>query len=112
MKTSMRLVIAAPLLAIGLAGPAAAGDAAKGHELAQQMCSRCHNVEKGGAFKLRPPSFQSMAIYRTPDDIWARILSPNPHSNMPDVQWTLTPDQIQDLVAYISSLDVPVTIPQ
>lgn len=94
-----------------LAAPAVAADAAAGHKIAQENCARCHTIEKGGAFKLRPPSFQSTAIYRTGEDIWQRILSPNPHSNMPDTQWVLTPGQIQDVVAYITSLDVPVTVP-
>jgi mono/diheme cytochrome c family protein len=92
------------VLTIGATAPAAA-DAASGKAVAQEMCARCHNIEPGGAFKQRPPSFQAIAIYRTADDIWSRIISPNPHSNMPDVQWSLTPDQVQDLVAYITSLD-------
>jgi len=112
MRKSIVAIFTIGLLAPGLVGPAAAaGDAAKGYEIAQQVCARCHNVEKLGAFKLQPPSFQSIAIYRTAEDIWSRILSPNPHSNMPDVQWSLTPEQIQDLVAYITSLDVPVSVP-
>jgi mono/diheme cytochrome c family protein len=97
-------------LSIAFTMPALAGDATKGFATAQEICARCHVIAKGGAFKLKPPSFQSIAIYRTADDIWSRIISPNPHSNMPDMQWQLTPDQVQDLVAYITSLDVPVTL--
>ncbi len=104
-----RILLTATLLAL-LATPALAADAAKGLQLAQEKCSQCHAVEKGGAFKLRPPSFQSIAIYRNTDDIWQRIISPNPHSAMPEMQWTLTPDEVQDLVAHITSLDVPVTL--
>lgn len=104
-------LLAIPALALALASPAMAGDAAVGYELAKESCARCHNVEKGGGFKQRPPTFQSIAIYRREDDIWSRILAPSPHSGMPDVSWTLTPDQVQDLVAYIVSLDVTLTIP-
>jgi mono/diheme cytochrome c family protein len=106
----MNRIMFACVLAALTATPGFAGDAVKGHDIAAASCARCHVIEKGGAFKLMPPSFQSIAIYRTADDIWQRILSPNPHSSMPDTQWTLTPDQIQDLVAYITSLDVPVTL--
>jgi hypothetical protein len=30
---------------------------------------------------------------------------------MPEVQWMLTPQQVEDLVAYIVSLDMPVSLP-
>ena len=111
MEIMLRSVLAVPLLAAYLAAPAMAGDAAKGKALAEERCSRCHDVQKGAGFKQRPPSFQSIAIYRREDDIWARILSPSPHSGMPDTQWALSPDQVQDLVAYIVSLDTPVSLP-
>ena len=112
MKHGAGLLAALSVVALFATGSAmAAGDAAKGHALAKEACARCHDVEKGGAFKMRPPSFQSIAIYRREDDIWARILSPSPHSGMPDTQWALSPDQVQDLVAYIVSLDTPVSLP-
>lgn len=112
----MRIAIAAlsiPLL-LGMATvPAAvAADTANGYKLAKERCARCHNIEPGGGFKQRPPTFQSIAIYRTPEDIWARILAPSPHSGMPETMWVLTPEEIQDVAAYIASLDKPVTIQQ
>jgi mono/diheme cytochrome c family protein len=104
--------LALPALVLALAFPAAAaGDAVSGLKIAQENCARCHNVEKGGPFKLRPPGFQSIAIYRGSDDIWARIIAPSPHSGMPEVQWMLTRRQVEDLVAYIVSLDTPVSLP-
>jgi mono/diheme cytochrome c family protein len=111
MRTAMLSAIAASLMVLAAGQPAVAGDAAQGHEIARERCARCHHVEKGEGFKQRPPSFQSIAIYRREDDIWARILAPSPHSGMPEAQWSLTPDQIQDLVAYIVSLDTPVSLP-
>jgi mono/diheme cytochrome c family protein len=90
-----------------LAAPQAwAADANKGHQLAKENCASCHNIEKGGAFKQRPPSFQAIATYRTMDDIWARIVAPSPHAGMPEVIWVVSPDDVQDIVAYITSLDV------
>ena len=107
MKYLLAALAALPLLA----APAQAGDAARGLELAKERCARCHDVGRGAGFKMRPPSFQSIAIYRREDDIWVRILSPSPHSGMPDTQWTLTSEQIQDLLSYIVSLDTPVSLP-
>lgn len=107
MKNSLSLLLAVPVLALCLSAPSRASDPAEGYALAKENCMRCHNIEKGAGFKLKPPSFQAIAIYRTADDIWSRIIAPSPHSGMPDVQWMLTPDQVQDLVAYITSLDTP-----
>jgi mono/diheme cytochrome c family protein len=86
------------------------GDPARGETIAQQQCARCHDVIKGATFKKMPPSFQSIAIYRTKPDIWSRIISPSPHAAMPDMTWTLTADQVQDVLAYILSLDQPVQL--
>jgi mono/diheme cytochrome c family protein len=91
---------------------AADGDASNGEKIAQERCATCHNTDKGGAFKLYPPSFQAIAIYRTKDDIWGRIVAPSPHRGMPNAAWTLSPDDVQDLLAYIVSLDRPITVPQ
>lgn len=112
MRKAEFFALVLPIVGLLLPTPAAAaGDAVSGLKTAQETCARCHNVEKGGPFKQRPPSFQSIAIYRGADDIWARIIAPSPHSGMPEVQWMLTPAQVEDLVAYITSLDTPVSLP-
>ena len=90
----------------------AEGDPVRGQALAQEQCARCHDVSKGGAFKKMPPSFQSIAIFRAKPDIWSRIIAPSPHAAMPDMTWTLTADEVQDVLAYILSLDVAVNLPQ
>jgi mono/diheme cytochrome c family protein len=111
MPRPVALFLAILVLSIAFAAPASSQDVARGLATAQEMCARCHVITKGAAFKLKPPSFQSIAIYRTVEDIWSRIISPSPHSSMPDMQWQLSSEQVQDLVAYITSLDVPVTLP-
>ncbi len=101
-------IVGAAGVALSLACNAAMaeeGDAGAGLKIARERCARCHNVEKGGAFKLHPPSFQAIAIYRDRPDIWGRIVAPSPHISMPDMQWVLSPGQVQDLLAYITSLD-------
>ena len=105
--------VIALLLMSGLsASPALAaeGDALRGQAIAKQQCARCHDIAKGGAFKKMPPSFQAIAIYRTRPDIWARILAPSPHAGMPDMTWTLKAEDVQDLLAYITELDVAVEL--
>ena len=91
-----------------VAGPTltyAAGDRATGAELAREKCSRCHNVEPDGPFKLHPPSFASIAVFRSQDQIFGRIMFPPLHSSMPQIGYMLTPDNVDHLVAYIVSLE-------
>jgi mono/diheme cytochrome c family protein len=108
MRHGLPIVILVLAAAFAAAPSAHAGDAANGRKLAAVNCVRCHNIEPGGAFKQRPPTFQAIAIYRSEPDIWGRIISPSPHSGMPEVVWDLSPDDVQDLVAYIMSLDTAV----
>ena len=96
------------LLGLMLAWPAAAfgqGDAEHGSQLAAENCSRCHDVSPKGAFKTYPPSFASIAAYRSEDQIRARIIFPPLHSAMPESSYFLMADDINDLVAYIMSLE-------
>jgi len=86
----------------------AAGDPVVGEKLAKEYCARCHDISPGGAFKEYPPSFASIAVYRSAEQIYARILFPTFHvgSLMPEFsQIFLDPKNINDLVAYIMSLE-------
>lgn len=87
------------------AGPLAAQDAAAGRELAEEYCVRCHDIEDGGAMKTYPPSFDSIAVFRAESQIYARILFPDLHSQMPAWGTFLGSDQVADLTAYIMSLE-------
>ena len=83
-----------------------AADAAAGRKLAEKWCARCHNIEKGAPFKLNPPSFASIAAYRTEDVILAKAIAPSMHSGMPDTMWVLQRSDVDDIVTYITSLEV------
>jgi mono/diheme cytochrome c family protein len=84
----------------------AAGDSSSGEKLAKEHCARCHDIAPGGAFKRYPPSFASIASFRSEEQIYARIVFPALHSGMPEVAfYLLQPQQIADLVAYIVSLE-------
>ena len=83
----------------------AEGDQDNGAELAAEWCERCHDIQPDGAFKQHPPSFTAIAIYRSEDQIYGRIAISPIHSIMPQMGYVLTTDNINDLVAYIVSLE-------
>ncbi len=91
------------VLVIAMSQPAYAADAAEGRQLAEKWCVKCHNIEKGAPFKLNPPSFASIAVYRLESNIRDKIIEP--HVGMIDVKWVLPIEDIDSLVAYITSLE-------
>lgn len=96
------LTLAALLLT---AAQGQAADAANGRALAEENCVRCHDIEQGGASKMHPPSFTAIAGYRPTDQILSRILYPALHSPMPAWSNWISRDEVDDLVAYIQSLE-------
>ena len=93
------------LIAVLMPGAALAGDAAEGAEIAAENCAHCHDIAAGGAFKTYPPSFASIGTYRAEDQIRSRIWFPALHTPMPPGTYLLNNDMVDDLVAYIMSLD-------
>ena len=85
----------------------AEGDSVKGRTLAEEWCSRCHDIAPEGAFKKQPPSFAAIAVYRSAGQIHSRISTPTVHFGMPRFARILEPGRIDDLVAYIVSLEAP-----
>ena len=101
-------VLAFALLAGASAAMAAEeGDPARGKTIAEGECARCHDVGAGGAFKTMPPSFASIAAFRAPEEIEGRIWFPAMHSRMPPMYFTLEPQDVRDVVAYILTLEAP-----
>ncbi len=82
-----------------------AGNPDIGEEIANDQCARCHDVSPEGAFKTYPPSFASIAYYRSAEQIRARIVFPPLHSSMPEIGWMLSPFEVDDMVAFIQSLE-------
>lgn len=105
MRSGKSMILVAALL--GWSAPAAAQpvDIGLGREVARTVCNRCHDVEPGGAFKEYPPSFASIAVYRSEEQIRGRIIFPPLHANMPNVAAILSPEQLDTIVAYIMSLE-------
>jgi len=104
MPKKMFLPLLLPALMLAMSYPVCAADAAAGRKLAEQWCAKCHNIDKGAPFKLNPPSFASIAVYRPSDVILGKIVTPSSHSGMPDTLWTLQREDFDNLVAYITSL--------
>lgn len=100
-----RFVLVGALVWAGTAAAQGMGDAEAGQALAEEHCARCHDIEPGGAFKRDPPSFAAIAVYRSADDITGRIWYPAMHSRMPPMSMLMTPEQVENLTAYIVSLE-------
>jgi mono/diheme cytochrome c family protein len=81
-----------------------AGDAAKGRAFASQICSECHNIDKGQ----RPspnglaPNFEKIA--RTPGLTAIALTAAlrTPHRTMPNI--IIPDDDLRNVVAYVLSL--------
>jgi mono/diheme cytochrome c family protein len=97
------IAAACAVLALQVSFASAAGDATAGKALAETWCSSCHLVgpEQATATTEAPP-FETIAK-RSPDEIAAlAAFLADPHPPMP--QLSLTRREIQNLLAYISSL--------
>ncbi len=81
----------------------AAGNAAAGEAIAQQWCSSCHLVAPNqAAANADVPTLAAVAA-RSPDAIAALAgFLADPHPPMPN--FSLTRDEIRDILAYIDSL--------
>ena len=82
----------------------AAGDASSGAEIASKWCSQCHLVDADQPSALADaPTFKFIAEkYQEEIDALAAFLA-DPHPPMPNL--SLTRREIQDLLAYVGSLD-------
>ena len=101
----MRLTrILSAFLFFGTGAVAQGGDVAHGRILADEYCTRCHDVTPEGAAKTYPPSFASIAAFRPDDQITWRIWSPPMHAPMPQMITILTRQDVEDVTAYILSL--------
>ena len=102
------VIAIAAVCGIVVAGPASAqanrGDAKRGLELAERLCTSCHIVAPNSAKTANPdvPSFPLIArrTGTTAERLAGRIIIPHPA--MPNTQLTLA--EIRDVVAYILTL--------
>jgi mono/diheme cytochrome c family protein len=86
----------------------AAGDPASGHAFALQVCATCHVVaedQPSPPRSRRAPSFAAIANTRAMTSTALHAFLATPHPTMPNL--LLTPQQTDDVVAYILSLQRP-----
>ncbi len=82
---------------------AQAADAAHGEVIARRWCAACHVVSADQkSAKVDAPTFADIAR-RMPDDKALAAFLTDPHPKMPDM--SLTRREINDVIAYIRSLD-------
>lgn len=76
--------------------------AMQGHQLAQQWCSGCHQIEMEGIARDSAPSFINLANDRGEDLNWVRTRMQTPLYPMSGIN--LSNEQIEDVVAYFETL--------
>ena len=83
------------------------GNVENGAELAAEFCVQCHDVTATGPMKQHPPAFAAVARFRPEEQIRASIWFPalRGHLGMPQVRSVLSRDAVNDLTAYIVSLE-------
>lgn len=93
-------------LAIGLGystlACAAAGNAEAGRQLVMRSCSSCHATEASTTATDNAPPFSAVAKTNKERPAWIRGWLMSPHPPMPSI--SLSRQQIDDIVAYLSSL--------
>ncbi|HEY8065911.1 MAG TPA: cytochrome c [Methylosinus sp.] len=102
MNDPRRLFQSLALLA-GFCAPAVAADAAHGKRIAERWCASCHVMTSAQkTANADAPSFADVAQRRADAKALANFLV-DPHPKMPDMH--LSRREIEDIVAYIRSLD-------
>jgi mono/diheme cytochrome c family protein len=99
----LRLSALLSLTGLFLTAPASAADIQHGATIAKRWCAACHVVTSDQkSANADAPSFADVAQRRKDRKALANFLT-DPHPKMPDMQ--LTRREIDDIVAYIRSLD-------
>ena len=81
---------------------------ARGHALAAGVCAACHGVEAtGNSPKAKAPPFHILAGRYVPLTLQRHLatIAETGHSAMPQIN--VHADEVQDIVAYINSLEPP-----
>ena len=99
------VLLAAPIAARAEADPLLAAQA-RGHKVAAGICAACHAVPPAASSPdARAPSFRSLAGRYVPLTLQRRLaeIAETGHYDMPPIN--LHADEVQDVVAYINSLE-------
>ena len=102
---SLVLALAAVIASGGMVAFAPAADSRAGERFAQENCSRCHAIGRAGGSPLaNAPPFRTIARKYKLQDLEEGLAKGivTGHNIMPE--FTLTPSQIDDLLAYLRRL--------
>ena len=83
---------------------AAAGNAEAGRQFVMRSCSSCHATEAAKTATDNAPPFSAVAKTNKDNPAWIRGWLMAPHPPMPNI--SLSRQQIDDIVAYLSTLPV------
>lgn len=100
-----RSVLAAALVAAGVAFPALADDAKHGEELLRKHCASCHAIGRTGesAHKFAP-AFRTLG-QRYPIEALEEALGEGIMSGHPDMpEYQFDADEVGDIIAYLKSI--------
>ncbi len=101
-------VVGSALALMWLIGPAAAFDlhVRQGETLARNLCARCHAVTRTGSSPLHAaPPFRDLH-HRYPVEDLGEALAEGIRTGHPAMpEFRFDPDQAQDLIAYLKSLE-------
>jgi mono/diheme cytochrome c family protein len=103
---AMKAVIMLATALLGGASSAIAqeGDVAAGQAYAKQICAECHAVLPNEQISPLPqaPTFQNVANMRGMTEMALTVWLQSSHPTMPNI--VLKPDDLRDVIAYITSL--------
>jgi mono/diheme cytochrome c family protein len=106
MNRRLYLVVAALVSAshVGCVEAQDVGDVSRGFAVAHTICAECHAVDKGQlrSRNAQAPTFESLANDMRLSPVTVRAALRTSHREMPNLN--LRPEEVDDLIAYLSSL--------
>lgn len=97
-----RLAISAIFVLAVAPALAQAGDAGSGRRIAADSCAACHQVEGATPSNGSGPSFAAIGGMPSTTELSLKVFLKSSHHNMPN--FILSPDEVEDVAAYILGL--------
>ena len=80
-----------------------AGDAERGHAIAEKLCAQCHAIKAGETSpRLESPTFEQISLTPGMTGLAIKVWLQTPHPTMPNLM--LPANDREDIAAYITSL--------
>lgn len=105
MGTLIRILLLGASIGAAASVARAAGDAAAGRAMAEQLCSRCHAIAGPGPSPLaQAPLFSHFGRQFRVDDLAEAMAEGLVVGHGPMPEFTFTPEEIDDMLAYLNSV--------